>query len=222
METLKSKAILLFENAHSFTTKLVDGGDDERNSTEWDVTYVPNIKKIYKEVVTIVKQLEDASNFYKDKRIKDLITIGIELRKRLFRLQTIHSDIKEESATNQGGATSIPGKGMQYTSKFAFKKNKPVLGYKPVPKLNKESQIKVKKLFKEEQTPNLDNFQKERIDVFDDIRTKLNNMLPMVSNAKNDTIEYYNNNPTSFELHISTEIILNYLKKIEQLLNPNQ
>jgi hypothetical protein len=208
MKDLKSKAILLFESAHNFTTKLVGDGDGERNTSEWDVTYAPSIKKIYQEVVTIVKQLEDADGFYKDKRIKDLVTIGKELRKRLFRLQTIHKEVTEISATNIGGGSFSPGKGMQHTGKNAFK--------------NKETKIPIRKLFTEEKTPNLDNFQKERIDVFDDITAKINNLSPLVSNAKTSTIEYYNNNPTSFELHISTEIILNYLNKIEQLLNQNK
>jgi hypothetical protein len=205
MENLKSKAILLFETAHDFTTKLV-GTDPETNSKEWEVTYVPNLDKIYKEIVVIVKQLKDVDSFYKDSRLKDLIKIGEELRKRIFRLKDTYATIKETSSTNMGGASQTTGKGMQFTSKNAFKNQK---------------EIKIKKLFKEEQTPDNDSFQKERIEAFNDIQIRINKLSPMVSNAKNSTIEFYNNNPTSFELHISTEIILNYLKKIEQLLNPN-
>jgi hypothetical protein len=205
MENLKSKAILLFEVANDFTTKLI-GSNPETNSKEWEVTYVPNLNKIYKEIVIVVKQLKDVDNFYKDARLKELIKIGEELRKRIFRLKDTYSTVKEISATNMGGATQTTGKGMQFTSKKAFKNPK---------------EIKVKKLFNENQTQNVNSFQQERINAFNDIQTRINKLSPLVSNAKNSTIEFYKNNPSSFELHISTEIILNYLKKIEQLLNPN-
>jgi hypothetical protein len=217
MDNIKTKAILLFESAKNFTTDLLSR-DEELNSTEWSVTYVPNLEKIYNEIAVVIKQLKDAENYHKDPRFKDLIKIGEELRKRLFRLKSIHSTVKEQSSTNIGGATQSNGDGIGYTSKNAFIPYKKI-GYKKVPK---SKHITVKKLFNEEQTPNLKNFQRERIDAFDDIALRVNQLLPLVSNAKNDTVEYYNQNPQSFDIYLSSEIILNYLKKIENLLKPNK
>lgn len=203
MKNLKKKAIQLFEEAYNFTTKKTS---DDDYSSEWEVKYQPNLEKIYNEVVVIVKQLEDANNFYDESRLKDLIKIGKTLRQKLFQLKTIHKNIKEISATNMGGASFEGGKGIGYSSKKFLKKH---------PKLT------VKKLFEEEKTDNLKTFQDERIKAFDDIEIRINNLLPAVSNAKNDTIEYYTNNPKSFNIYKSTEMVLNYLKKIEDLLKQN-
>jgi len=201
MKNLKKQAIQLFEQAHNFTTKKIS---DDDYSSEWEVKYQPNLEKIYNEVVIVVKQLEDADKFYDESRLKDLIKIGKILRQKLFQLKTIHKNIEEISATNMGGASFNDGKGIGYSSKKFLKKH---------PKLT------VKKLF--EQTDNLKTFQEERIKAFDDIETRINNLLPVVSNAKNDTVEYYSNNPKSFNIYKSTEMVLNYLKKIEDLLKQN-
>jgi hypothetical protein len=64
----------------------------------------------------------------------------------------------------------------------------------------------------------LNDFQKERIAAFDDIEARLNRIYPLISNAKNETAEYYDSNPGSYEIYKSTEMILSYLKAIETLL----
>jgi hypothetical protein len=108
----------------------------------------------------------------------------------------IQSKLKEISSLGQGGASFTPGEGMNYSSKKSFKKQKPI------------------KLFEDE----LSNFQQERIAAFDDIEILLNKLGPIISNAKNDTIKYYNENPGSYDILKSTEMILSYLKNIETLL----
>ena len=141
--------------------------------------------------------------------------------------ELIKSKIKEMSATSQGGASFSPGEGAQYATPFAFRKNKTAkgaadiyynkLGFKPVPKIKPKS-YDIKKLFETEKLNELNNFQKERIAAFDDIEKRLNDLYPLVSNAKNETAEYYSNNTDSYDVVKPTEIILNYLKKIEKLL----
>ena len=105
----------------------------------------------------------------------------------------IRTKLKEMNATGQGGTSFTSGEGMNHTTPKVFSK---------------------KKIHEGE----LNDFQKERIDAFTDIETRLNALAPLVSNAKNDTVEFYNNNPGSYEIYKSTEMILSYLKNIETLL----
>lgn len=150
--------------------------------------------------------------------------------------------LKETSSTGGGGASMSPGTGPQYATKYAYKLTgyKPVdesganLGpgpkagpegvkdnyyvkawkYKLVPKKIKGSGLEVKKLFEAE--PNA--FQQERIDAFDQIEKELNALHPLLSNAKNETILFYNTNPGSGEVIISTDLILEYIEDIKKLL----
>jgi hypothetical protein len=40
----------------------------------------------------------------------------------------------------------------------------------------------------------------------------------MLSNAKNETIDYYNNNKSSYNVIKPTDLILDYIKDIKELL----
>ncbi len=142
----------------------------------------------------------------------------------------IKNQLEEISVTGGGvsGATFTPGVGAQYATPFAFNKNKKAdgttrnyyykLGYKPVPKKIKGSGLEVKQLFQEENTNPKQDFQKKRINAFDSITTELNNIYKLVSNAKNETIEYYKTNPESYIVVKPTDLIQDYLKDIKKLL----
>ena len=45
-----------------------------------------------------------------------------------------------------------------------------------------------------------------------------NSILPLLSNAKNETSEYYTSNPGSYEVYTPTDLILDYLKDIKTVL----
>jgi len=138
--------------------------------------------------------------------------------------QMVKDALSEMNATAQGGATFSAGAGEQYATPFAFgKKSKPTkyyykIGYKPVPDKVPGSGLEVKELFEDQPLHELNDFQKERIAAFDDIETRLNRIYPLISNAKNETAEYYDANPGSYDIYKSTEMILSYLKAIETLL----
>ena len=88
--------------------------------------------------------------------------------------------------------------------------------YKLVPKKIKDSGLEVKQLFQEAQTPK--EFQSERIGAFDQIEQQLNDIYKMLSNAKNETIEYYNGNDSSYNVLKPTDLILDYIQDIKKLL----
>jgi len=153
--------------------------------------------------------------------------------------EIIRKKLKEMNATNVGGATATGGEGIGYTPKKAFKKvNKgpgttlgmgPSAGsegvkdnayvkqfkYKLVPKKIKGSGLEVKKLWEDEKT-DVEKFQEERINEFDQIQNELN---ALISNAKNQTIEYYKANPGKFDIYKPTSMALEYIKKAQKLLS---
>jgi hypothetical protein len=145
----------------------------------------------------------------------------------------IRKKLKEISATGAVGA---------YNSKYAFEKTKNIeegpgatLGmgpsagsegvkdnayvkqfkYKLVPKKIKGSGLEVKQLWEDEKT-DVKKFQEERINEFDQIQDELN---ALISNAKNQTIEYYQANPGKFSIYKPTSMALEYIKKAQKLLS---
>jgi len=93
--------------------------------------------------------------------------------------------------------------------------------YKIVPKdkngnyVQKGSGLEVKQLF-EAETP--EEFQKKRIEAFDSIESELNDVYKMLSNAKNETIDHYNNKPSSYNVIKPMDLVLDYIKDIKNLL----
>ncbi len=156
--------------------------------------------------------------------------------------EIIRKKLAEMSATGAGGASFSPGQGMNYATPKAFKKTKnlkegpgatlgmgPSAGsegvkdnayvkqfkYKLVPKKIKGSGLEVKQLWEDEQM-DVEKFQEERINEFDQIQKELNTL---ISNAKNQTIEYYKANPGKFDIYKPTSMALEYIKKAQKLLS---
>jgi hypothetical protein len=140
-----------------------------------------------------------------------------------------------------------PGLGAQYATPFAFKLTKKIkeanpgsslgkgpkagkdgvknniyvekFNYKLVnpKKLAKQSKaIDVKQLWEEDSS--LYKFQEDRIKAFDLIFNEINQISSKLRDSKNETIEYYKNNPQSYSVIIPTDLILDYLKDITELL----
>jgi hypothetical protein len=69
-----------------------------------------------------------------------------------------------------------------------------------------------------EADPERIKFQETRIAAFKTIEAKLNNLYPAIDNAKEETIAYYKENPQSYAVVKGTDMILDYLNDIEELL----
>ena len=89
--------------------------------------------------------------------------------------------------------------------------------YKLVPKdkkgnyVQKGSDLEVLNLFE-------NKFHNQRVAAFDLIEKELNNIYKLISNAKNETIEYYKENPKSYTVVKPTDLIMDYLSDIKKLL----
>ena len=138
----------------------------------------------------------------------------------------------DEMSTTGGGAGAAgftPGTGMQYATPYAFKRKKKKnlkeeidldsYGYKLVPKdkkgnyVQKGSKLDVVNLFEDAKS-----YQDSRIKAFDSIEQELNDIYKMLSNAKNETSDYYNDNPSSYSVIKPTDLVLDYIKDIKNLL----
>jgi hypothetical protein len=141
--------------------------------------------------------------------------------------EIIRKKLKEMSATNAGGASFSAGQGEGYATPAAFasktnsKGTKNIyyykLGFKPVPNIKPKSYDK-KKLWEDEPLNEMNEFQKKRLEGLDEIEKLMNEITPLVSNAKNETIELYGGNAGSYDITQPIEIVLSYLKEVKQLL----
>ena len=124
------------------------------------------------------------------------------------------------------------GEGMGYLTPRAFDKNKSStgakdiyyykLGFKPVPKKIKGAGTIVKQLFEKEELTEYSDFQQNRINTFTDIEEKINSISPLLSNAKNETAQYYNENPGSYAIVYSTDMVNELLDDITKLLKQGE
>ena len=199
------------------TMKMSEGLEENQLS----VTDMINLND--KRVEAVAKAIMDKYDIPDDGRLKGIIRVAL-------------SDYLEEMSTTGGGSASFtPGSGMTYATPYAFrrpkKKQKPIpenlkedidlnsYGYSLVPKnkagnyVQKGSGLDVKQLFEDQK-----DFQLKRVAAFDVIEQELNDIYKMLSNAKNETSEYYNDNPSSYTVIKPTDLVLDYIKDIKDLL----
>ena len=199
MSTLKediNKVIESLKEAEDFTITQVGDPDPETGAVTSVVKYMPNLGDLYDDINDVVNKLSKLKGKISPEESETLIKISKTLRNRLSRVIKKYKELKEVSATG-GSATFTPGTGAQYATPRAFtkdsksKKRKNIyyykMGYKDVPKKIKGSGLEVKKLYEGE----FNEFQKGRIDIFEKIENELNDLPPLISNAKNKTVEYY-------------------------------
>jgi len=141
--------------------------------------------------------------------------------------EIIRKKLKEMNATGDGGASFKAGSGENYATPKAFNKDKNAkgakniyyykLGFKNVSNIKPKSFDK-KQLWEDEVLNEMNEFQKKRLAGLDEIEKLMNEITPLVSNAKNETIELYSGNAGSFDITQPIEMVLSYLKEIKELL----
>ena len=128
------------------------------------------------------------------------------------KLKIISKELKKASKMHKGQAKKIDKIVKEDLDLDSY-------GYKLVPKdkagnyVQKGSKLDVVNLFEDAEA-----FQNERIKAFDAIEQELNDIYKMLSNAKNETSDYYNDNPSSYDVIKPTDLVLDYAKDIKNLL----
>jgi len=108
-------------------------------------------------------------------------------------------DFKQWLDSQEIDETSTSGGAGGYLTKYAFK----------LPKKQKE--IK-------EEVDEKDKWQKSRIEVFDNLELRLENIKKLLRQGKLKTNRYYRENPDSYEVVVGTDLITEYFNDIETLL----
>jgi len=221
MSTLKediNKVIESLKEAEDFTITQVGDPDPETGSVTSVVKYTPNLGDLYDDINDIVNKLSKLKGKLQPEESETLIKISKTLRNRFSRVIKKYKELKETSTSSGVGAYLTP---RAFVKDPKSKKTENIYKYslgspfdKPVPKKIKGSGLEVKKLYEGE----YNEFQKGRIDIFDQIENELNDLPPLISNAKNKTVEYYSSNPGSYAIVNSTDLILDYIKDIKTLL----
>jgi len=226
MNLLKEEIFKILDSlkeAEDFITKKI--GDDSSSST-WVVDYKPNLQSIYDDIDSVTQKLQKVQQRFQTNQSLELLKISKSLRNRFARLLKMHSSLEEINTTNIGGSTFSPGQGEQYATPKAFNKKtnskgaKNIyyykLGYKNIP--NHKPKSFDKKQLWEEPLNEMNEFQKKRLASLDDIETLMNQISPLISNARNKTIELYGGDVGSYDITSPIEIIKSYLEDIKNLL----
>ena len=69
-----------------------------------------------------------------------------------------------------------------------------------------------------EQEDKASEYQKKRIDAFDEIETRLDNIKKLLRQGKIETVKVYRDQPTTFAVVKPTDLINDFLNDIETLL----
>ncbi len=146
--------------------------------------------------------------------------------------EIIRKKLKEMSATNAGGASFTAGTGEGYATPAAFASKTNAKGakniyyyklrYQPVPDIKPKSYDKKKLWEDEKEKTGADKFQDDRVKEFEQIENLLKEISPLISNAKNETIEYYAANPGSYDIYKPSSMVLAYIQKAVDLLKQKQ
>ena len=220
------------EEYRRVTMNMNEGDLDEMSTTgggAGSATFTPGTGGQYATPFAFRKKGQKAN----DKAYKEL---GYKAVKELTdsknkKLKVISKELKAASKTHKGQAKKIDkivkekyGDGADLgpgprASEDGVKDNAYVkqFAYKLVPKKIKGSGMIVKQLFEKEEGEKK-NFQLKRIEAFDGIEKKLNDIYTTISNAKNKTIEYYKENPDSYKVVKPTDLVMDYLEDIKKLL----
>ena len=201
----------------------------------------------FSELIKQLKATKDAANdLVKGESVRDdevLRSIADELRLEFNKFRThirkeypaFYAQLKGQLTEEEIDEVSTSGAAGAFLTPYAFrvpkKKQKPIpeslneninldaYGYKLVPKnksgnyVQKGSKLDVVDLFEDQK-----EYQDKRIAAFDVIEQEMNDIYKMLSNAKNETSDYYNDNPSSYSVIKPTDLILDYIKDIKDLL----
>ena len=221
MGNFKEEILSTLKEAEDFIAKKTSE-DPTTNSTTWDIDYQPDLKRLYDDINKIVIKLEKVQKRIQTPQSEDLLNIARTLRNKYSRLLKKYSGVKEISATSQGGASFSSGEGAQYATPKAYSKKGAKnyyykLGYKDIPKTKPKSFDKVK-LWEDDMLNEMNNFQKQRLQSIEDIEKLLNEISPLISNAKNETATLFGGNPGSYDINSPIEITKSYLQDIKRIL----
>ena len=150
--------------------------------------------------------------------------------------EAIKNKLDEISTIASNSGFTSGGEGENYATPFAFGRTKSTkgnygaytqAGYKKVNEFKyklaktqlKEADTNVEQYLQDLNVVNPDNkkFIASRLMGFDEVETKLNQLLPLLQQAKHETMDYYRQTPESFSIVYGTDLANDYLNDLIEL-----
>jgi len=73
-----------------------------------------------------------------------------------------------------------------------------------------------------EEVDNQEKWQQSRINAFNNLESRLDNLKKLLRQGKIETIKHYRENPDSYAVVLGTDLIDEYFNDIETLLKPGE
>ena len=211
-----------------FKTKSVD---PETGSVDSQViklaSFTDSLEKLYiatEALSALVKSPGGKDDAVVVKSYDDLKTMFNNFRSHLRKYypdqyEAIKNKLDEMSTIASDSGFTSGGEGENYATPFAFSKTKSTKGnYGAYTQVN-EADTNVEQYLQDLNVVNPDNkkFIASRLMGFDEVETKLNQLLPLLQQAKHETMDYYRKTPESFSIVYGTDLANDYLNDLIEL-----
>jgi hypothetical protein len=219
--------------------------DPETGQITWDIEAVPEFDSSFKKYAELRDYLKKLAVDKRDdpkfiEFYKNINTGFNEFRSYLRKNYPIEYEtfksLAEMSATGTGSGFTSGTEGENYATPFAFNPNKKAkgaavnyyykLGWKPAPKphssktidIIKEAETNVEEYIKSlnVESPALQKHITDRVLGFNKVESKLNELLPLLSKAKQKTLDYYRQNP-NFSVVYGTDLAVDYIDDLIEM-----
>ena len=228
-----------------FKTKSVDPETGSVDSQVIKLaSFTDSLEKLYaatEALSALVKSPDGKDDAVVVKSYDDLKTIFNNFRSHLRKYypdqyEAIKNKLDEISTIASNSGFTSGGEGENYATPFAFSKTKSTkgnygaytqAGYKKVNEFKyklaktqlKEADTNVEQYLQDLNVVNPDNtkFIASRLMGFDEVETKLNQLLPLLQQAKHETMDYYRQTPESFSIVYGTDLANDYLNDLIEL-----
>lgn len=228
-----------------FKTKSVDPETGSVDSQVIKLaSFTDSLEKLYaatEALSALVKSPDGKDDAVVVKSYEDLKTIFNNFRSHLRKYypdqyEAIKNKLDEISTIASNSGFTSGGEGENYATPFAFGKTKSTKGnygayiqagykkvnefkYKLAKKPLKEADTNVEQYLQDLNVVNPDNkkFIASRLMGFDEVETKLNQLLPLLQQAKHETMDYYRQTPESFSIVYGTDLANDYLNDLIEL-----
>ena len=228
-----------------FKTKSVDPETGSVDSQVIKLaSFTDSLEKLYaatEALSALVKSPDGKDDAVVVKSYGDLKTIFNNFRSHLRKYypdqyEAIKNKLDEISTIASNSGFTSGGEGENYATPFAFGRTKSTkgnygaytqAGYKKVNEFKyklaktqlKEADTNVEQYLQDLNVVNPDNkkFIASRLMGFDEVETKLNQLLPLLQQAKHETMDYYRQTPESFSIVYGTDLANDYLNDLIEL-----
>lgn len=208
----------------------------ETGTVSWDIEdiEIPNYNNVFRKFIQLKDSLKKLSINKKDdpkfnelsqKIISNFNDFRTHLRNKYpdeyvkiqSSIEDLELELQEISSIGSNSGFTSGGEGENHTGSSPKKSTKgnygaySQVGYKKVKPLQEETDVEDYLSGLNISDSSKRKFIYERLKGFDNLEIKLNQLIPLMQKAKHDTLDYYRQNPESYEVIYGTDLANDYL-----------